>query len=674
MSRSGASPAPDVAERSGFARTLPLGALLRARRRAVLVPTLCAVLAQALSVPAAAQDVEEILTYEVRVDVRDGGLMNVTESITVRALGREIRRGIYRDFPTSFPRSSGLGRIEAPFTVRSVRRDGVPEHYELLGTGGPFGRGGVRVRIGSPAVLLERGVHTYVLEYETERWVVFGDQEDRLYWNVTGSGWSFPIRSASARVRVAGLGGPPRSEAWTGPEGSTASDVEHAWDAASGEAVFRTTRALGPREGLTVEVRFPSGLLEPPSQERREAWFRLDWAGYVEAGYLVLLVIAVYLLMWRRVGMDPAAGPTRLRDEPPEGFSPAALGYLSARGYGSSQLTAALISMAMKGALRIERDGATWRLHEVDGGAALSAEERAVFDALLGDRTELVIDQANHGALRKAVTGLKRTLSRRLEREYFVNNRRWFVAGLAVSLIGFGALAWRWRFEIEISAWFLGVWLTIWTAAVASLCVRVGKLLGRARRSGAAADWTGAAVLGLFSLPFLAAEIFAFVLLLGAVPTHLVLAAVAVGAVNVLFYHLLERPTLRGRGVLDALDGFRSFLAGAEPDRRLVPSRPPELFERFLPYAIALGVETSWAAGCGDALAPGLTGAGSRVHPWYAHHDHGRHLHTTAFASSLGSDLASSLSAASSPPSSGGSGGGGGSSGGGGGGGGGGGW
>ena len=63
----------------------------------------------------AGQGVEEILSFDVRIDVQPGGLMVVTEEITVRALGREIRRGIYRDFPTSFPRQSGLGRIEAPF-------------------------------------------------------------------------------------------------------------------------------------------------------------------------------------------------------------------------------------------------------------------------------------------------------------------------------------------------------------------------------------------------------------------------------------------------------------------------------------------------------------------------------------------------------------------------------
>ena len=93
----------------------------------------------------AGQGVEEILSFDVRIDVQPGGLMVVTEEITVRALGREIRRGIYRDFPTSFPRQIGLGRIEAPFSVHSVTRDGAAEPYSLQSTGGPAGRGGMRI-------------------------------------------------------------------------------------------------------------------------------------------------------------------------------------------------------------------------------------------------------------------------------------------------------------------------------------------------------------------------------------------------------------------------------------------------------------------------------------------------------------------------------------------------
>ena len=157
-------------------------------------------------------------------------------------------------------------------------------------------------------------------------------------------------------------------------------------------------------------------------------------------------------------------------------------------------------------------------------------------------------------------------------------------------------------------------------------------------------------------------------------PQHLLLAAAGLGFLNVLFYHLLERPTLKGAGTLAELDGFKAFLTATDADRldrTMAPERTPELFERYLPHAIALGVENRWAERFKDVLVPRSMEGGSGALAWY--HGHAGDG-VSSLATSLGSGFSSSLSAASSPPSSGGSGGGGGSSGGGGGGGGGGGW
>jgi uncharacterized membrane protein YgcG len=645
-----------------------------ARRLTKLVALIVVAAAEALGPAVAkAQEVEEILSYDVHIDVQSDARLVVTEYITVRALGREIRRGIYRDFPTSFPRASGFGRIEAPFAVLDVRKGGSPEPYELLSIGGPVGRGGMRIRIGDADTLLNPGIYSYSIRYETERWVVFGEGQDVLYWNVTGNGWGFPIRSASARIRIANLASEPILEAWSGPEGSTASAADRFWDQSTAAAIFSTNGGLGPREGLTVRVSFPSGVVTPPSAEQLAEWFRLDWGGYIDGGYVILLVIAVYLLMWRRVGIDPAPGPISLRNEPPPGFSPAALGYLTARGYDTSQFAAALVSMAMKGAVRIQRSGSDWIIHKVDASVELPSEERKLFDALLMDRNVIELKQSRHATLRKGINALKGSLSGRFEREYFLNNRGWFSMGLFVSIAGFAALVVRWRFAIEPEAWFLGLWLTIWTAGVATLTHRAAQLVRHARRGGGAGALLGGGGILIFSIPFVVAEVVVIGILVRMVPSHLVFVAVSLGVTNVLFYHLLERPTLKGRGVLNHLDGFRAFLLG-EADRRRAHTTEQtlELFEQFLPHAIALRLEDRWATGFGDALAlPPRSTPGYRT-PWYDH-DHGQ-WDASSFASSLGSSLSSTLSASSMAPSSGGSGGGGGSSGGGGGGGGGGGW
>lgn len=631
------------------------------------------------------QDVEEILTYDVAIDVENGGLMSVREAIRVRVLGREIRRGIYRDLPTSFPRWIGLGRIEAPLAVRSVTRDGAPEPYSLEAIGGPVGREGVRIRIGNANVLLDHGVHDYVIEYETSRWVEFGEDRDRLYWNVTGNGWDFPIRSASARVRIDGLTTPPELQSWSGPEGSTTTTAMGRWSSEDRAAVFETEGTLRPREGLTVAVTFPDGRLAPPDEERRAAWFRLDWGGWIDTGYVGLFVIAVYLLMWRRVGIDPPPARTGATPEPPDGYSPAALGYIEGRGYEESQLSAALVNMALKGAIRIEEDDGVWTLEKVSEPQTLeeklSEEEAALFGSLLANRTRIRLERSNHVTLQSAIKAFRSSLARRLEREYFVNNRAWFGVGLAISVVGFATLAWRWRFAINPVALFLGFWLTGWSAGVGSLVYRLAQQFRMARAGGGTAVWAGTGFLALFSVPFIVAEVVVAGILFTMVPAHLVVGAVAIGLTNVLFYHLLERPTLKGRGVLDRLEGFRSYLGRGMDAERPVPPRPPERlrrYERFLPFAIALGVERRWTDAFGDVLGPALAAPMSRPYlSWYRSGDPGTSPEPGQFASSLATGLSSSLSSMSAPPSSSSGGGGfsgGGSSGGGGGGGGGGGW
>ena len=53
----------------------------------------------------------------------------------------------------------------------------------------------------------------------------------------------------------------------------------------------------------------------------------------------------------------------------------------------------------------------------------------------------------------------------------------------------------------------------------------------------------------------------------------------------------LQSASKEGRKVMDQIEGFRQYLDVAEEDRLEYlnpPKKTPELFEKFLPYAIAL--------------------------------------------------------------------------------------
>src|SRR6185503_5349973 len=96
---------------------------------------------------------ERVLDFQSHIRIEQSGEIAVTERIAVQAEGREIRRGILRDFPTEYRDRAG-SRFKVPFSVVSVTRDGrdEPFHVEALANG-------VRVRIGSANVLLTPGRH-----------------------------------------------------------------------------------------------------------------------------------------------------------------------------------------------------------------------------------------------------------------------------------------------------------------------------------------------------------------------------------------------------------------------------------------------------------------------------------------------------------------------------------
>ena len=100
---------------------------------------------------------------------------------------------------------------------------------------------------------------------------------------------------------------------------------------------------------------------------------------------------------------------------------------------------------------------------------------------------------------------------------------------------------------------------------------------------------TGALVI---ALPFLWLQMTGRIRLFGA-PTVLV-AGIFISAIIVYFFgRHLSAKTVRGARTRVQCLGFKEFLTRVDGDR--IKRMPPDTFERFLPYAMAFGVEQHWA-------------------------------------------------------------------------------
>ncbi len=612
---------------------------------------------------------ERILAYESDIEVHADATMTVTETIRVRAEGKQIKRGIYRDFPTLYKDRLG-NRYRVGFEILAVTRDGESEPYHTKPRSN-----GVRIYMGDKDVFLRGGEYTYAITYRTNRQLGFFADHDELYWNVTGNDWAFPIDNASARVRL------PTSiplpsitmEAYTGRFGAKGRDYDAKVDI-DGNAYFEVTRPLGRQEGLTIVVTWPKGHIAEPALADELGYLFSDNRHLAVIAAGLALLLAYYLLVWIKVGKDPEGGVIVAQYTAPKGFSPASMRFVRRMGYDHKTFAAAIVNLAAKGFLTIEEDDGTYTLEKTGKNPVQMAPgEQALVKKLFGGRDTIELVSANHGPIGRALEAHKNSLKRNYEKIYFLSNSAYLVPGVLISIAALiaGTLALPSGSE-GFAALFLTVWLSVWTIAV------VGLVLAAVRswRNVSAGGVGKALTATLFAIPFVFFEGLGLWMFTQATAISIGVALVLLILVNMLFYHLLKAPTRVGRKLLDKIEGFRHYLEVAEGQQlksRSLPRKTLDLFEIYLPYALALDVEQQWTEQFADVFAAIGKEQGRRYHPsWYrSSHGYSRISDMTA---SLGNSLGSAISSSSRAPGSSSGGGGGGSSGGGGGGGGGGGW
>jgi uncharacterized membrane protein YgcG len=632
-------------------------------------------LALLLAAPAAAQT-EGIHSFDSRITVNSDGSMQVVETISVESAGVDMVHGIYRDFPTRYRDRAG-NHYSVLFDIVKVRRDGnsEPYHTEELGNG-------VRVYFGSSTYELPPGPHTYQFTYRTNRQLGFFRDHDELYWNVTGNAWKFPIDAATATVflpaNVRNL--VTDLEGYTGYEG----EKGQAYTARRDEDSNPTFRAenLAPGQGLSIVVTWPKGLIAEPTAAQKRAWFIADNKSLIfgVAGWIVVLLY--YVMIWGMVGRDPARGTIVALYEPPDNMSPAAIRFLERMGFDEKAFTAAIMGLAAKGYLTIEQDESrTYKLarRKTASENNLSADEKSLARILFEDGSPLILKNKNHELLSRARKAVENNLHATLETTSFRTNARYLWPGIVMSILTIAAVVLMTGGSRTPVALFMSVWLTGWSFGVYMLVSSVIRAWKSVRTEGVLGIGQ-AGFITLFSIPFIAGECVGLGLMIWA--CGVAAAGIIAGAIglNVLFHHLLKAPTLAGRALMDRVEGFKMFLTAVDADRLQTIARPDktaQLFERFLPYAFALGVEHAWAQQFSQVLAQaasaGGSGGTSYSPSWYS----GAALASfsaTDFTSSFSSSFSSAISSSSTAPGSSSGSSGGGSSGGGGGGGGGGGW
>ena len=549
--------------------------------------------------------VEHITNFQSTVTIHEDGSMHVREDITVQVEGRQVRRGIVREFPTTY--KDRLGNwYTVGFDLHAVRMDGKPTAYFI-----ETASNGKKINFGDES-FLTHGLHTFSVEYSTNRQLGFFEDHDELYWNVTGSGWRLPIAHASARVQLPESipSDTMRAEAYTGGYGSREKHV--VIEKIPHGMFFKTTRPLLTYEGLTIVVGWPKGYITQPSLLQEWNWFLADNAPVVIVCIAWLILMAYFILKAIRIRRKRLKTPIIPLFYPPEGMLPGGMRYYMKMKYDSTVLAADVVNMAVHQWLTISyKQGMIW-----GGTYTLNRAEQkdepfyqSIASALFKKNISITIGDSNNNAVESAIA---------ISQAYYHKKYGSFFDS-----------------HIKDLSWGL---LIVFLIAIAIV-------------------------------------LFAGV---GAIDVHWVIWWILGTSIPLAFIFIaIKGYTLEGMRLRNEIEGFKLFLATTETDRLKVigtpPTRTPELYETYLPYAMALGVEKQWSAQFAP-LFEELRVAGTPYAPlWIVGWDGGM-FRASHFASNMSSSMSSAISSSASRPGSssgfsGGSGGGGFSGGGGGGGG-----
>ncbi len=507
-------------------------------------------------------DAETVSGFNSRIILERDGTLSVAETITYDFDSNE-RHGILRDIPLASPNGPNL-----VVDVTGVD-DGQGRSYPYSDS---VSGNTLDVKIGDPNVSVS-GVETYVINYVVHNAVREFSDHDEVYWNVTGNGWNVPLGNVSASValpeEVSGLA----MACYTGPAGAKGTDCN--FSEASGGVNYSATRTLNAGEGLSIVLGIPLGHLtvspavvvpesSAPSGSGGSGGNLSLIPGFIF--FFVFIVFAVRTSLWRRrsgfggVSLRMKSKPVipkELKNQPvvvaygpPDNLRPIDVGTIIDRRVDMADVSSVIMDLAVRGYLKIRYtvrqikfwpDKKDFELVKLkDGSDLVHPAEKIIFNLLFTARGSVSLSD---------LQGSRAVLFETLKNVGKVTDDDIYAEGY------FDAAA---RTKRDKSRMYFGG--------------------------------------GMFVLLLLLlAGIF-----FGGDPGLMIFIALAAVVLTVIEFGRSSTPELTPKGVaaLQQILGFREFLRYTEEDRLKMMDAPelkPETFEKFLPYAMVLGVENEWA-------------------------------------------------------------------------------
>lgn len=372
---------------------------------------------------------EEIISYDVDIDIQKDGKMLISEKI-LYDFGIEKKHGFFWSFPLVKTNTEGKKfrlSVEGLTVLNEQKKTERSAETKKDDT--------ITLKIGDPNILVT-GKREYNIQYTVSGALTYFSDHDELFWHCIGNG-VVPIQSATATIHVpdAPDSSLVRLTCYTGEPGSSLSDCTQNYQ--NGVAVIAAKNPLAVGDQFGIVVGFPKNIVSVLEPKPVDTWFsRLISTMMIII--VILLSIAWYLILpiwivahWFRSGRDPkpAMGVASAWFDVPKTdthrpLTPGETGTLVDEKADMREITATIVDLARRGYLKIiEKKKGDFYLEKktvVKKTDMLEQFEKTLYAGIFSNSDSLRMKDAD---LVAPVTSAKKQLYEAVVKEkFFVSN------------------------------------------------------------------------------------------------------------------------------------------------------------------------------------------------------------------------------------------------------------
>ena len=474
-----------------------------------------------------AQVIEQINQFSADINIDQNGTIEVVEEISYHF--SYPRHGIYRYLPYRYEDKDKKQYFDLQYQFLEVTQDGQKAQYTKSRQSGNW-----VLKIGDSDKTIS-GTHLYKIRYRVKYALSYFENYDELYWNITGSDWSVPIKLVTAKINFNKIIGEENVEVKCFAQ-NTDSDCQ----------IKKNDQGVefNSSELITVAVNFPKNIVAKIDRPYRKILPFIHYA-YNSGWFLLLPILFLFFMIWKwwQVGRDPK-GRTTIAPEfsIPDKLGPAQMGVILDEQAGNREISATFISLIFKGYVKIEEVKTKGLFKRKDykltllkrDFSGLDTYEKNLLEAFFVDWDEIMLSALK----RKTDSKIKQNLDSAKEAMYS-----------SVAAGGYFV-----KSPQSVRSLYLGIGIGVLILGFGLIIV-----------SG---------VFNIFSITFS-------------------VAIMLVGLIYASFSRAMPQKTRKGVLVREKILGFKMYMEKAEKYRSKWQEKENMITE-FLPYAVLFGITSEW--------------------------------------------------------------------------------